>query len=136
MLPPSAYGNADIPAEEEALLQSMSDEEIAAGVARGSISYVFEQRLREENALIVLAIDAENDRKKSKTEESRKHFEEGSRIAIERPTGPRPGEQIVPEELPLRDFERDWCGTSRRDRIVDDPKEPDSTDSGVVDSVK
>ena len=136
MLPPSAYGNADIPVEEEALLQSMSDEEIAAGVARGSISYLFEQRLREENALITRAIDAENDRKKNQAEESRKHFQEVSRIALERPNGLRPGEQTVPEELPVRDSERDWCGTSRRDRIVDDPKEPDSTDSGVVDSLK
>lgn len=136
MLPPSAYGNADIPAEEEALLQSMSDEEIAAGMARGSISYRFEQGLREENALIMSAIDAENDRKKNQTKESREHFQEVSRIALERSLHLLSGEQLVPEELPPDDIKRDWCGTSKRERIVDHPKEPDSTDTGVVDSLK
>ena len=136
MLPPSAYGNADIPVEEETLLQSMSDEEIAAGVARGSITYLFEQRLREENALITRAIDAENDRKKNQAEESRKHFQEVSRIALERSLRHLSGEQLVPEELPSGDLERDWCGTSRFERILDHPKEPDSTDTGVVDSLQ
>lgn len=113
MLPPSVYGNADIPAEEEASLQSMSDEEIAAGVARGSVSYRFEQRLREENALIKIAIDTENERKRKQAEESRHHFQEVFRIEREKTLRFLLGEQVSPEELPSPEIRRDWCGTSR-----------------------
>lgn len=113
MLPPSVYGNADIPAEEEALLESMSDAEIAAGVARGSVSYRFEQIMREQSALIQSAIDAENERKQKQAEASRKHFQEVFRIEREQTLRLLLGEQVVPEELPAPEIRRDWCGTSR-----------------------
>lgn len=113
MLPPSVYGKGDIPAEEEALLESMSDAEIAAGAARGSVSYRFEQTMREQSALIQSAIDAENERKQKQAEESRQHFQELFRIERERTLRLLFGEQVVPEELPAPEIRHDWCGTSR-----------------------
>lgn len=113
MLPPSVYGNGDIPAEEEARLDSMTDEEIAAGVARGSVSYRFEQKMREQNALILSAINAENERKEKMREEARQQIKEGERRARERELINLniSGDQPVEEEKP-----RDWCGTSRLER--------------------
>ena len=123
MLPPSVYGREDIPAEEEALLESMTDEEIAAGVARGSVSYRFEQTMREQNLLIMSAINAEKERREKMREEAREQIKEGERRARERELINLniSSDQTVEEEKP-----RHWCGTSRLERKMMKLLESDS----------